>query len=99
MSIQGGSLRIIINEPKERIGINLIGTILSDRGGKTLLVRLTTTLAGTKFQSNLLKLIPIDPKAKFKVLGQLYGQFVTGHLVHEQDGETELIFSGVVALD
>ena len=99
MSLHGASVRIIIKEPEERVGKNLFGTIISDRGGKTLMVRLTEPISGKQLKSDLLRLSPVDPVATFRPLEQYYGLEISAHLVVEQKGDDESLFSGVVALD
>ncbi len=98
MSLKGQTVRIIVNEPWNWEG-NLFGTILSDRGGDKLLVKLTKPIKGNKLTSDLIELKPINEKETFKPLGQYYSVTVGGALVDEKNEEFDYIIIGSVTLD
>jgi hypothetical protein len=98
LSLKGQTVRIIVSEPwhwKE----NLFGTILSDRGGDKLLVKLTKPIRGNKLTSDLIELKPRYEKETFKRLGQYYSVTVGGALVSEDNNEFDYIIIGSVTLD
>jgi len=98
MSLQGKTVRIIVSEPwdwKE----NLFGTILSDKGGDKLLVKLTKPITGKKMTSDLINLTPRYEKTNFKSLSQYYSVTVGGALVTVDTDEFDYIIIGSVTLD
>ena len=98
MSLKGKTVRIIVNEPWEWKE-NLFGTILSDRGGDKLLVRLTKSISGKKLTSDLIELKPRYEKETFKPLSQYYSVTVGGALVKEDSDEFDYIIIGSVTID
>jgi hypothetical protein len=98
MSLKGKTVRIIVSEPWDWEG-NLFGTILSDRGGDKLLVKLTKPIKGNKLTSDLMELKPRYEKKTFKPLGQYYSVTVGGALVKEENDEFDYIIIGSVTLD
>ncbi len=97
MSLKGQTVRIIVHEPwdwKE----NLFGTIVSDRGGDNLLVKLTKPIKGNKLTSDLIELEPRYEKETFKPLSQYYSVTIGGALVNEAN-EFDYIIIGTVTLD
>ena len=98
MSLKGQTVRIIVNEPWNWEG-NLFGTILSDRGGDKLLVKLTKPIKGRKLTSDLIELKPRYKKETFKPLGQYYSVTVLGALVDGKNDEYDYIITGSVTLD
>src|SRR5690606_35641133 len=98
MSLKGQTVRIIVSEPWDWEG-NLFGTILSDRGGDKLLVRLTKPLKGKKITSDLIELRPRYEKETFKPLSQYYSVTVGGGLVKEDSAEFDYIIIGSVTID
>ncbi len=98
MSLKGQTVRIIVSEPWNWEG-NLFGTILSDRDGDKLLVKLTKPIKGSKLTSDLIELKPRNEKETFKPLGQYYSVTVEGVLVDEKKDEFEYLIIGTVTLD
>ena len=98
MSLKGQTVRIIVSEPRDWEG-NLFGTILSDRGGDKLLVRVTKPLKGKKLTSDLIELRPRYEKETFKLLSQYYSVTVGGALVKEDSDEFDYIIIGSVTID
>ena len=98
MSLKGQTVRIIVSEPRDWEG-NLFGTILSDRGGDKLLVRVTKPLKGKKLTSDLIELRPRYEKEAFKLLSQYYSVTVGGALVKEDSDEFDYIIIGSVTID
>ncbi len=98
MSLTGQTVRIIVSEPWDWEG-NLFGTILSDRGGDKLLVRLTKPITGKKLTSDLIELKPRYEKETFKSLGQNYSVTVGGALVTADNDDFDYIIIGSVTID
>ena len=98
MSLQGQTVRIIVSEPWDWEG-NLFGTILSDRGGDKLLVRLIKPITGKKLTSDLIELTPRYEKTNFKPLLQLYSVTVGGTLVTADTDEYDYVIIGSVTID
>ena len=98
MNLKGQTVRIIVSEPWDWEE-NLFGTILSDRGGEKLLVKLTKPIKGNKLTSDLIELKPRYEKETFKPLGQYYSMTVGGTLVNDENGEFDYIIIGSVTLD
>ena len=98
MSLKGQTVRIIVSEPWDWEE-NLFGTILSDRGGEKLLVKLTKPIKGKKFTSDLIELKPRYEKETFKPLAQHYSVTVGGALVKEENDEFDYIIIGSVTID
>jgi hypothetical protein len=98
MSLKGQTVRIIVSEPWDWEE-NLFGTIISDRGGEKLLVKLTKPIKGKKLTSDLIELKPRYEKETFKPLGQYYSVTVGGALVKEENDEFDYIIIGSVTID
>ena len=98
MSLKGQTVRIIVHEPLEWKE-NLFGTIVSDRGGDRLLVRLTKPVKGNKLTSDLIELEPRYEKDTFKPLAQFYSVTIGGALVNEAKDEFDYVIAGTVTLD
>ncbi len=98
MSLKGQTVRIIVSEPWDW-SENLFGTILSDRGGEKLVVKLTKPIEGKKLTSDLIELIPSYKKTTFKPLLQHYSVTVGGALIKENSEEVEYIIIGSVTID
>ena len=98
MSLTGHTVRIIVSEPWDWDG-NLFGTILSDRGGDKLLVRLTKPITGKKLTSDLIELKPRYEKETFNPLGQNYSVTVGGALVTANNDDFDYIIIGSVTID
>lgn len=98
MSLRGQTVRIIVSEPWDWIE-NLFGTIISDRGGDKLLVKLTKPITGKKLTSDLIELSPKYEKTTFKPLSQYYSVTVGGALVTENSEEFDYIIIGTITLD
>lgn len=98
MSLKGQTVRIIVNEPWDFSG-NLFGTIISDRGGDKLLVKLTKPIKGKKLTSDLIELSPRYAKETFKPLGQHYSVTVGGALVTADNDDFDYIIIGSVTID
>ncbi len=76
MSLRGQTVRIIIHEPDNWDKGNLFGTIVSDRGGHKLVLKLSSKIIGKEITSDILKLQPLTEKETFKPLGQYYSIMV-----------------------
>jgi len=98
MSLKGQTVRIIVNKPCDR-NENLFGTIVSDRGGNRLLVKLTKPLTGTSVSSDLIELRPISQNSTFNSLSQYFSIAVDGGLVTENSKDFDYIINGTVTLD
>lgn len=98
MSLKGQTVRIIVSEPFDWEG-NLFGTILSDRGGDKLLVRLTKPLKGKKLTSDLIELRPRYVNETFIPLSKHYSVTVGGALVKENSDEFDYIIIASITID
>jgi hypothetical protein len=98
MSLKGQTVRIIVSEPWDWEE-NLFGTILSDRNGDKLLIKLTKRIKGSKLTSDLIELKPRYEKETFKPLGQYYSVTVSGALISEDKDDFDYIINGSVTLD
>lgn len=99
MSLKGETVRIIVDEPWDWQQGNLFGTIVSDRGGDKLLVKLTKEIRGSKLTSDLIELKPRYEKETFKPLTQNYSVTVGGALVRKDSNEFDYIIIGSVTID
>lgn len=99
MSLQGQTVRIIIHKPETWDKGNLFGTIISDRGGKKLLLKLTDKMVGKEITSDILELQPLTEKETFKPLGQYYSVMVNGNIKSSENEKTEFLFYGSVTID
>ena len=97
--LRGRTVRIIVNEPYEWEYGNLFGTIIYDRGGKKIIVKLSKTVKGTKLTSDLLELTPRYENETFKPLTQNYSVTVGGALIKEGLDEFDYILIGTVTID
>jgi len=92
MSLQGQTVRIIIHKPENWDKGNLFGIIISDRGGKKILLKLTDQIVGKEITSDTIELQLLTEKEKFKPLGQHYSLMVNGDLKCDETEKTEDIF-------
>ncbi len=99
MSLIGQTVRIIVSKPWDWSEGNLFGTILSDRGGDKLIVKLSKPIKGKKLTSDLIELRPRYEKTTFKPLTQYYSVTVTGALILQNDDEFDYIIIGSVTID
>ncbi|MFD2969283.1 hypothetical protein [Sphingobacterium bambusae] len=98
MGLQGQTVRIMVSEPRGW-DENLFGKILSDRGGKRLLVELTKPIKWNRLKSDLIALRPIYEKDTFKPLQQYYAVNVQGTLIGKDGEEIVLLLVAQVTLD
>jgi len=95
MSLQGQTVRIIVHKPENWKKGNLFGTILSDRSGKKLVLKLSNKINDT----DILELEPANGKETFKLLEQFYSVMVNGSLKYEGIEENKYFIFGSVTLD
>ncbi|WP_316818855.1 hypothetical protein [Pedobacter nyackensis] len=96
--MKGTHVRIIVHEPVDWNGGNLFGTVLSDRGGKRLVVELMKT-KNSSLLSNMIELRPREEKASFKPLMQYYSVMVDGVFLDEDGNAMEEGIYGSVTID
>ena len=99
MSLQGQTVRIVVAEPFEWDYGNLFGTILSDRGGQKLKIKLTKTIKGKTFSSDIIELTPRFKDETFKPLTQNYSVIINGRLVKENSEDFDFTIIGNVTID
>jgi hypothetical protein len=99
MSFTKPTVRIVVVEPFEWNYGNLFGTIVKERDGNKLLVRLTKEIKGNKFSSNIIELTPRFSDETFKPLRQYYSVSIIGSLISEQTKEKDFIIIGHVTYD
>lgn len=92
-------VRIVVTEPIEWNASNLFGEIISERDGNTLKVRLTRSITGRKFSSDILMLTPSIENETFKPLHKYYTVSVNGSIFDEQTNEQECVFTGNITYD
>jgi len=97
--LKGRTVRIIVSEPFEWAHGNLFGTIIYDRGGEKITVKLSKEIKGKKFTSDLLELSPRYEKETFKPLTQNYSVTVGGALIKENSSEFDYMLIGSVTID
>ncbi|MET0759221.1 MAG: hypothetical protein ABWZ56_02300 [Flavobacterium sp.] len=98
MSLTGRTVRIIVSEPWDWEE-NLFGTILFDRNGDKLLIKLTKPINGKKLTSDLIELKPRFEKTTFNSLAQNYSVTVNGALKNPNTDEFDFIIIGSVTID
>lgn len=86
--MKGTTVRIIVHEPSG--WNNIFGTVISDRGGKKLFIKL---------KDSLLQLTPRDEKETFKPLLQYYSVMVDGVFVDAEGEVTGGVIYGSVTMD
>ena len=99
MSLQGQTVRIIVHEPVNWNKGNLFGTIISDRGGQKITLKLLDKLIGKEITSDILEIQTLTEKETFKPLGQYYSVMVNGSLTSDETNKTEHIIYGSVTID
>jgi len=93
------TVRIIVLEPSDWNQGNLFGEILSDRGGEKLKVKLTQSIKGRMFSSDILILTPFIKNETFKPLQQYYSVSINGSIINEHTNEQEFIIISNVTYD
>ncbi|MCR5861676.1 hypothetical protein LRS05_05795 [Flavobacterium sp. J372] len=96
--MRGLTVRIIVHEPKSW-DKNLFGTILYDRGGDRLLIKLSKPLKDEELETDLIVLKPANDKETFKPLLQNYSVIAHGSLTDEDNTTSEPILYGSVTVD
>ena len=99
MSLQGKSVRIIVHEPVNWNKGNLFGTILSDRCGQKITLKLLDKINGKEFSSDILEIQTLTEKETFKPLRQYYSVMVNGSLKSDETEKSEHIIYGSVTID
>ena len=99
MSLQGQTVRIIVHKPESWDKGNLFGTILSDRGGQKIILKLVEKIVGKEITSDILEIEPLTNKEIFKPLGQYYSVMVNGSLKSMGTEKLEQIIYGSVTID
>jgi len=96
-SLRDTPVWIIVHKPNA-LGLgNIFGSVINDRGKEKIIVKLNDAIKGFKIESDLLELIPINPKETFKGLTQYYSLMINGILIRED--ETEFVLTGTVTID
>ena len=99
MSLQGKTVRIIVHEPENWDKNNLFGTIISDRGGKKLLLQLTEKIVGKEITSDILELKPKAENETFRLLEKYYSIMINGSLKCTENENEEHIINGSITID
>ena len=99
MSLQGKTVRIIVHEPENWDKNNLFGTIISDRGGKKLILKLTEKIVGKEITSDIIELKPKTENETFRLLERYYSVMVNGNLKCTESDDEEFIIYGSVTID
>lgn len=99
MSLQGQTVRIIVHEPVNWNKGNLFGTILSDRVGHKITLKLLDKIIGKEIISDVLEIQTLTEKETFKPLGQYYSVMIKGSLKSNETEKSEHIIYGSVTID
>ena len=99
MALRGTGVRIIVHEPSNWDKGNLFGTIIFDRGGNKIIVKLSDKIAGSQLTSDLLELSPHKEGDTFKPLTQYYSVMVDGNLIDENKEVKEPLIYGSITFD
>jgi hypothetical protein len=99
MALRGTGVRIIVHEPSNWDKGNLFGTIIFDRGGDKIIVKLSDKIAGSQLTSDLLELSPRKQGDTFKPLTQYYSVMVDGSLIDENKEVKEPLIYGSITFD
>jgi hypothetical protein len=99
MSLKGQTVRIIIHEPLNWDKGNLFGSILSDRNGDKLVIKLTNPIKGDLIMSDTIEFRPISEKDTFKPLTQYYSVMVKGTLIKDNLIDKDFFIIGSVTID
>ena len=99
MALKGTGVRIIVHEPTTWDKGNLFGTIIYDRGGTKLVVKLSKKIIGNQLTSDLLELSPHKQGDTFKPLTQYYSVMANGSLIDENTEAKEYFIYGSITFD
>ena len=77
----------------------MFGTVISDRGGKKLLLQLSEKIVGKDIISDIIELKPKKEIETFKPLEQFYSVIVNGNLKCKESENEELIIYGSITID
>ena len=99
MALRGAGVRIIVHEPTNWDKGNLFGTIIFDRGGNKLIVKLSKKIIGNKLTSDLIELSPRQQDDTFKPLTQYYSVMVDGSLIDDNREVREPLIYGSITID
>lgn len=99
MSLQGKTVRIVVYEPENWDKNNLFGTIISDRGGKKLILQLTEKIVGKEITSDILELKPKEENETFRLLDKYYTVMINGSLKCIESENEEQIIYGSITID
>jgi hypothetical protein len=99
MSLQGKTARIIVHEPENWDKNNLVSTIISDRGGKKLLLQLSEKIVGKEITSDILELKPKVENETLRLLEKFYSVMINGNLKCTVSENEEHIIYGSITID
>lgn len=98
-SLRGSSIRISVEKPLNAKKKNLFGTVIYERHGNKLIVKLSETIDGGKIKSDMLLVTPQAPKERFNASSNNYAIMVNGTLISEGHEEQEATLSGTLSFD
>lgn len=99
MALIGTGVRIIVHEPSNWDKGNLFGTIIFNKGGDKIIVKLSNKIAGSQLTSDLLELSPHKQGDTFKPLTHYYSVMVDGSLIDENKEVKEPLIYGSITFD
>jgi hypothetical protein len=99
MSLRGTGVRIIVHEPSNWTKGNLFGTIIFDRDGNKIVVKLSRKISGSQLKSDLLELSPHKQGDTFKLMTKYYSVIVDGSLITENREVKEPLICGSITFD
>jgi len=98
-SLRGSSVRIVVHKPVNRKNEKLFGTVIYERHGNKLIIKLSESLKGSKVTSDMVLISPQNIKEIFKPENQQYTVMVDGTLISEDHEEQEASISGMLSFD
>jgi hypothetical protein len=98
MSLSGQNLKIVVSEPFEWEHGNLVGKVVKQKG-YTLFVKLSRSIQGNSFSSDVIELKPRYKGDTFSILEQHNTITVGGALLHPETNETDYVLIGIATID
>lgn len=98
-SLRGSSVRISVEKPSNRKPAHLFGTVIYERHGNKLIIKLSETMEGSKMRSDMMLITPQAHKERFNFTGRNTEIMVHGTLISEDQQEQEASISGILSLD
>jgi len=92
-------VRIVVVEPIEWDRGNLIGEVISEFANDKVKIRVTQSIKGRTFSSDVMILTPLINNETFRPLHQYYTVMARGSIVNEHNNEQQYVLTGTVTYD